>query len=143
MARNLERFDPFAELSRMQRDFFEDGMFSSRRPMLPTTDIYTKDDKEMVVEVHLPDFDESDVSVDIDEGALVIQAEKHEKEEDKDKKYVVRESSQSFYRRIMLPQQSDQSKIAATFEKGVLKVDVPFAALPSPTKVPITTGPKD
>lgn len=110
--------------------------------MLPTTDIYTKDDKEMVVEVHLPDFDDGDVSVDIDEGALVIQAEKHEKEEDKDKKYVIRESSQSFYRRIMLPQQTDQSKIAATFEKGVLKIDVPFAPLPAPTKVPITAGSK-
>ncbi|WP_434318627.1 Hsp20/alpha crystallin family protein [Leifsonia sp. P73] len=142
MARNLVRFDPFAELSRMERDFFEDGMLGSRRTKLPTTDIYTKDDKEMIVEVHLPDFDENDVSVNIDEGALVIQAEKHEKEEDKDKKYVVRESSQSFYRRILLPQQSDQAKIAATFEKGVLKVDVPFAELPAPTKIPITTGSK-
>lgn len=142
MARNLVRFDPFAELSRMERDFFEDGMLGTRRTMLPTTDIYTKDDKEMVVEVHLPDFDDGDVSVDIDEGALVIQAEKHEKEEDKDKKYVIRESSQSFYRRIMLPQQTDQSKILATFEKGVLKIDVPFAPLPAPKKVPITAGAK-
>jgi HSP20 family protein len=142
MARNLVRFDPFAELSRMERDFFEDGMFGTRRTKLPTTDIYTKDDKELVVEVHLPDFDESDVTVNVDEGALVIQAEKHEKEEDKDKKYVVRESSQSFYRRILLPQQSDQAKIAATFEKGVLKVDVPFAPLPEPTKIPITAGSK-
>ncbi|GAA2064908.1 Hsp20/alpha crystallin family protein [Leifsonia soli] len=142
MARNLVRFDPFAELDRLQRDFFEDGMLASRRTKLPTTDIYTKDDKELIVEVHLPDFDENDISVNIDEGALVIQAEKHEKEEDKDKKYVVRESSQSFYRRIALPQQSDQAKIAATFDKGVLRVDVPFAALPAPTKIPITAGTK-
>jgi len=27
-------------------------------------------------------------------------------------------------------------------DKGVLKVDGPFAALPAPTKVPITAGPK-
>ncbi len=141
MARNLVRFDPFAELSRLERDFFEDGMFASRRTKLPTTDIYTKDDKELIVEVHLPDFDENDVSVNIDEGALVIQAEKHEKEEDKGKKYVVRESSQSFYRRIALPQQSDQAKIAASFDKGVLTVDVPFAQLPSPKSIPITAGP--
>ncbi|MGN6426325.1 MAG: Hsp20/alpha crystallin family protein [Leifsonia sp.] len=141
MARNLVRFDPFAELSRLQREFFEDGVYGLRQAKLPTTDIYTKDDKELIVEVHLPDFDESDISVDIDEGALVIQAEKHEKEEDKGKKYVVRESSQSFYRRIALPQQSDQGKIAARFDKGVLRVEVPFAALPAPTKVPISAGP--
>lgn len=139
MPRNLVRFDPFAELSRLERDLFQDGMMRSmRRATLPTTDIYTKDDKELVVEVHLPDFAESDISVDVDEGALVIQAEKHEKEEDKDKKYVVRESSQSFYRRIALPQQSDQAGIAASFDKGILTVKVPFAQLPAPTRIPIT-----
>ncbi len=143
MARNLVRLDPFAQLSRLERQFFEDGMFAPlRRAALPTTDIYTEDDKQMVVEVHLPNFADDDVTVDLDEGALVIQAEKHEKEEDKAKKYVVRESSQSFYRRIALPQQADQAKIAATFEKGVLKVTVPFAQLPAPTRVPISAGPE-
>lgn len=138
MARNLVRFDPFAEFNRLERDFFEDGMIATlRNTTLPTTDIYTAGDKEMVVEVHLPTFEESNISVDIDEGALVIQAEKREKEEDKDKKYVVRESSQSFYRRIALPQQADHSKIAATFDKGVLRVTVPFAQLPAPTRIPI------
>ena len=141
MARNLVRFDPFAELSRLERDFFEDGMFASRRrTTLPTTDIYTKDDKEMVVEMHLPDFAEKDVSVDIDEGALVVQAEKHDKKEDTGKHYVLRESSESFYRRIALPQQSDQSKIVADFHKGVLTITVPFAELPTPKRVPIGSG---
>ncbi|WP_158867393.1 Hsp20/alpha crystallin family protein [Leifsonia sp. AG29] len=141
MARNLVQYDPMTELARLERDFFDDGMFASlRRTTLPTTDVYTENDNQMVVEVHLPHFDEGDVSVDIDGGALVIQAERHEKEEDKKKKYVVRESSQSFYRRIALPQRADTSKIQAAFTKGVLKVTVPYDGAPASTHIPITTG---
>lgn len=83
MANNLVRFDPFAELTTLQKQLFSDSLFSSRGGLsLPTTDVYTEDDKQLVVEAHLPNFAESDVSIDIDQGALTIQAEKHEKEED-------------------------------------------------------------
>lgn len=92
IARNLVRFDPFAELSALQKQFFSDGMFSpSRMAAFPTTDVYTEDDKRLTVEAHLPNFDNGDVTLNVDQGVLVIQAEKHEKEEDKKKKYVVRE----------------------------------------------------
>jgi HSP20 family protein len=140
MARNLVRFDPFAELGALQRRFFEDGMFSPLQGVRrPTTDIYTEDDNKLTVEAHLPQFDEKDISVDIDEGALVIQAERHDKTEDK-KKYVVRESSSSYYRRIALPDQADEGKIDANFAKGVLTVTVPFKELPTPKKIAITSG---
>jgi Molecular chaperone (small heat shock protein) len=139
MARNLVRFDPFAELNTIQRRFFEDGAF----PLLqgiqrPTTDVYTEDDKTLVVEAHLPQFEEKDITVDIDQGALVIQAERHEKTEETKKKYVMRESSSSFYRRIALPEQADDDKIDARFSQGVLKVTVPFKELPAPKKIAIT-----
>ena len=63
---------------------------------------------------------------------------KDEKEEDKDKKYVVRESSSSFYRRIQLPERADADKIQAHLEEGVLKVSVPLTPLPEPKKIAIT-----
>lgn len=138
MARNLVRFDPFAELNTIQRRFFEDGAFPLvRGTQRPTTDVYTEGDNTLVVEAHLPQFEEKDVTVDIDQGALVIQAERHEKTEDT-KKYVMRESSSSFYRRIALPEQADEDKIGARFTKGVLKVTVPFKELPTPKKIAIT-----
>jgi HSP20 family protein len=109
---------------------------------LPTTDVYTHDDKELVVEAHLPNFDQKDINIQIDNGVLVIQAEKHEKEEDKEKKYVVRESSSSFYRRIALPERADSGDINAHLEDGVLKVRVPLKTLPEPKKIAIGTGAK-
>ena len=139
MARNLVRFNPFAEFDSLQRQFFDDVDFMPLRELrLPTTDVFTEDDKQLTVEAHLPGFEEKDISVDIDGGSLVIQAERHEKEEDKKKKYVVRESSSSYYRRIMLPEQTDESKIEAHFASGMLTVVVPFKQLPSPKKIAIT-----
>jgi len=137
MARNLVRFDPFAGLDVIRREMFDDGLLRSLRGKLPTTDVYTKDDKELVVEAHLPNFGEEDITVDVDKGALVIQAERHERDEDKKKKYVIRESSSSFYRSIALPEQADESQIEAHFEGGVLKVTVPFKAVAAPTRIPI------
>jgi HSP20 family protein len=138
MARNLAKLNPFDELMGVGRSFFEDGIMGSVRALkLPTTDVYTEEDKRLVVEAHLGEFDEKDISVDLDKGVLVIQAERHEREEDKSKKYVVRESSTSFYRRVALPEQADESAIEARFENGILKVTVPFRELPSPKRIPI------
>ncbi|HPR10612.1 MAG TPA: Hsp20/alpha crystallin family protein [Candidatus Saccharibacteria bacterium] len=135
---SIVKFDPFAEMQSLQKQFFGDDWFTPFKGLqMPTTDIYTEGDKQLTVEAHLPNFDEKDVEVRADNGVLEIQAEKHEKEEDKKKKYVVRESSSSFYRRIHLPQVANEDKIEAHFDKGVLKVVVPFKALPEPKKIAI------
>jgi HSP20 family protein len=101
---NLVKWDPFAELSALQKQFFgDDWMTPFKGVSIPTTDVYIKDN-QLKVEAHLPNFEQDDVNIQVDDNALVISAERHEKEEDKDKKYVVRESSSSFYRRIALPE---------------------------------------
>lgn len=137
MAHNLNRFDPFAGLDSLRRELFDDGFFGSLRGKLPITDVYTEDDKGLIVEVHLPNFDEKDISVTVDKGALVIQAERHEREEDKAKKYVVRESSSSFYRSIAIPEHADEQQIKADYDDGILKVTVPLTEVTAPTKVAI------
>lgn len=135
----IVKFDPFEEMRALQKQFFGDDWFSPIQStmQLAATDIYTDDDKRLVVEAHLPHFDEKDVDISIDRGVLVIRAEKHEKEEDKKKKYVLRESSSSFYRRVRLPEHADDSAIEAHMERGVLKVTIPFKELPKPKKVNI------
>jgi HSP20 family protein len=138
----LVKFDPFAELSTLQRQFFgDDWMTPFKGVNIPTTDVYTKDNT-MVVEAHLPNFEQDDVSIQVDGDALVISAERHEKEEDKNKKYVVRESSSSFYRRISLPDRADADNIEAHLDEGVLKVSVPLTPLKEPKKITISTKKK-
>src|SRR5690606_13663578 len=106
-----------------------------------TTDVYTKDNT-LTVEAHLPNFEQDDINIQIEDGALIISAERHEKEEDKDKSYVVRESSSSFYRRIALPKRADADKIDAHLDEGVLKVSIPLTPLPEPKKVAISSKKK-
>jgi HSP20 family protein len=139
MATSLVRFDPFAEFESLRKQFFgENWMTPFKGVTLPTTDVYEKENT-LVVEAHLPNFDEKDVDVHVENGALVIQAQQHEREEDKDKKFVVRESSSSLYRRITLPERAATDKIEAHLDDGVLKVTVPLTPLPEPKKITISS----
>ena len=139
---NLVKWDPFAELSALQKQFFGDDWMSPLKGVnIPTTDVFTKDNN-LVVEAHLPNFEQKDVNIEVENGALVISAERHEKEEDKGKQYVVRESSSSFYRRIALPKEADADRIEAHLDDGVLRVRVPLAPLPEPKKITIASKKK-
>lgn len=139
---SLVKWDPFAELSALQKQFFGDDLTSPLKGInIPTTDVYTKDN-DLVVEAHLPNFEQDDITIQVEDNALVVSAERHEKEEDKDKKYVVRESSSSFYRRIALPKRADAEKIEAHLDEGVLKIKIPLTPLPEPKKIAIATKKK-
>ena len=138
MTRNLARFDPVAELNDLQRRFFEDGVLSPLRGgRRPAVDVYMRDDSRMTIEAHLPDFDRSDITIDLDDGAIVIQAERHEQQQDKQKRYVMRETASSVYRRIALPEQADTEHITAEFEHGMLTVGVPLKEATTPRHIEI------
>ncbi len=146
---NLTRWnDPFAGLTSMHSQLddlftnFFGGTNSSSSQSAAAMDLYTEDDKQLVAEVQVPGFDKDDVEVNIHNGILEIKGEKHQNEEQKDKKrsYMMRESHASFYRSIALPKHADGDNIQATFDNGVLKVTVPFKELPAPKRVAITAG---
>jgi HSP20 family protein len=147
---DLMRFrDPMRGINSLQRqmDDMFDNLMSRNWPMavgnMPTMDVYTEEDKQMVAEVHAPGYSKDDIEISINEGVLEIRGEKAEKEEDKKKKsYMVQESATSFYRRMVLPRQADADKVDAQFDNGVLKVIVPFKELPKPKKVDIKSGNK-
>ena len=134
---NLVKYDPFEELRSLQRRFFGDDLMAPATAMnMPTTDVYMKDN-DLIVEAHLPNFAEDDVDIQIDGNNLVISAERHEQEKDKDKKYVIRESSSSFYRSISLPERADVENIEADLDGGILSVKIPLTPLPEPKKIAV------
>jgi HSP20 family protein len=106
---------------------------------MPVTDIYTDDDNKLVTEVHLPGFSKDDVDISINDSSLEIKGSKQDKEEKQDKKrtYMIRQSSSQFFRRIALPKEADANKVKADFKDGILRVEVPFKALPKAKKVAI------
>lgn len=151
MTKGLSRWDdPFSGLTSLhsQLDDMFNSFFSTPAAVaasMPAMDVYTDDDKQLVAEVQIPGFSKDDIDISVHDGVLEIKGEKHEKEEDKDKKkrnYMVRESSASFYRRIALPKVADGDKVEAHFDGGLLKVTVPFKELPKPKKIAIKAGKK-
>lgn len=137
---NIVKYDPFEELNALQRQFFGDDLFvPDTTSNIPTTDVYEQGNN-LVVEAHLPNFDRKDVDIQVNGNNLVISAERHEKEEDKGKKYVIRESSNSFYRSISLPTRAKKEDIKADLVNGKLIITIPMAQLPDSRKIEIGDG---
>ena len=93
--------------------------------MVPDLDVH-ENDKSMTIEVELPGVEEKDVSVTFSNGYLTIKGEKKtEREETKENYYVAERSFGSFERSLRLPDTLDESKIEASFDKGILKISAP------------------
>lgn len=139
------RWDPFSELSSLHEQvnsLFNDTLGSdstrTRSVMAPTMDVYS-DDKRLTIEAQLPNFKEEEISIEQDDGELEIKAEHTEREESKDKKYLLRESVNRYYRRFALPRNADTEKIKADYKNGVLKIEIPFKQSPHPKRITLNT----
>jgi HSP20 family protein len=78
------------------------------------------------VTAELPGLDEKDVQVAFESNLLLLSGKKSDEKEEKGRTWYRRERrSGEFQRAIELPAAIDTSKATATFQKGVLTVDVP------------------
>lgn len=117
----------FEEMDKLFDNLWRSANLPSTAFSLPSLDIYSEDDKHMVVEMQAPGFDQDDIEISVRNGVLEIRGERTEKEENKGGKrsYMVRESTSSFARRVVLPEGADTDKISAELEQGLLRITVP------------------
>lgn len=88
-------------------------------------------DEEYTITVEVPGVSEKDVKVEISGNTMIIQGEKKQEKEEKDKNYYrVERSYGSFQRVLSLPEDADQEDVKARFNKGVLTVKMPRKSLP-------------
>ena len=86
----------------------------------------TEDEKAFYIKVELPGMDREDVDITLTDGRLTIRGEKKREEEEKGKDYYRNERSfGSFRRSLPIPVDVDESKIEASFKKGVLSIMLP------------------
>jgi len=111
--------------------------------MMPRMDV-VEDENRFRIAVELPGMDEKDVEVVLSDNVLTIKGEKKVETEETEKPYAYMERSYgSFRRSIPLDVEILTDKVEATFDKGVLTIDLPKSAEAKKTykKVPIhTTG---
>lgn len=122
----------FQYLDNMEKNLF-DGLDS--RVSRFRTDILDKGDR-YVLEAELPGFKKEDIQLDLEGDILTIRAEHTEEKEDKDEKkqYVRRERRYGSFSRSFDVSGIQAEQIAASYENGVLKLDLPKAApVPAPS----------
>jgi HSP20 family protein len=130
--------DLYAQFERMFDDFLADP-FSLGSPrgkslymgsFVPRVDV-SENEKQVTVKAEVPGLDENDLQVSISKGVLTIYGEKQDEREEKDGRYHrIERAYGSFRRAIEMPCEVEEDNIAATFNKGVLKVVLPKSTHP-------------
>ena len=111
-------------MSRMFDDFFA-GFGTELEAFSPHMDV-TENEKEFLVALELPGVSKKDVQLTLEKDCLTIDGEKKEEHEEKEKGYSHIERSYGSFRRVIpLHVEVDESKIKATFKKGVLTIKLP------------------
>jgi HSP20 family protein len=117
--------------------FFDSPLLTRTQTALggvPAIDVIEKDDA-YVLEAELPGYDEKDVNLSLDGGAITIESAKTDAAEKKadgnraderdDKRYIVRERrSSTFSRSFRLPENADNESISAGFKNGLLTLEI-------------------
>jgi HSP20 family protein len=117
----LTRFDPFAEMSRLEDQLFRAAADRAPRSFAPAADVL-EDDSALLVEVELPGVKLEDVTVDVENDLLTLSGERKLGETG----FQRRERwTGRFARSFRLPRTVDVAKIEASLKDGVLTVRLP------------------
>ena len=100
--------------------------FSLTNTTLPSVNIMENTD-EFKVEVAVPGFDKGDFKIELDHDVLTISSEKQVENESKEDVHFSKHefSYQSFTRSFTLPHTADSERIDASYDKGILFVNIP------------------
>lgn len=91
----------------------------------PLVDI-AEDNKEYLITADLPEVQKEDVKVTVHDGVLMLSGERKSEKEEKGKKYHrVERTYGSFERSFTVPDDAEESQVAAEFKNGVLNVHLP------------------
>ena len=137
------RWEPARELRDMNRLFntlFEPSTGAVMRRWSPAMDLVETEDN-YVLRADLPGVSEGDVKIELDDNVLTISGErKSAHKEAKEGYYRVERAYGSFSRTLKLPEGVDADSISASFDRGVLEVNVPKPEQRKPRRVEIAVG---
>jgi HSP20 family protein len=148
---SITRWDPFQNLATLQDQvnrLFETPFAGHRTEnsnltaWAPAVDIY-ETENELVIKADLPDINEKDLDVQVENNMLTIRGErKFEKKVNEDNYLRVERTYGSFSRSFSLPTTVNTESIHAEYKNGVLTVQLPKRAESKPrqVKVNVTTN---
>ena len=136
LARNNNVFDTF-----FGDPWFSDPWFDDREIQKAEKKLYGHNDKKLMLtdikesdkgcelEMDLPGFKKEEIKASLENGYLIISAEKGLEQDEKDnegKKYIRRERyTGSCQRAFYVGDEIEQGDIKASFKHGILRLDIP------------------
>ena len=147
----LVRWEPFREIATLQNEMSrlmntftgvgtDNGNGVSPRTWVPAVDVW-ETESELVYAFDLPGIPEDKISLEFEDGALTVSAERERKTElSDDKLYRFERRFGTFTRTIGLPQGVGEEQIKADYHDGVLEVRVAKPEQSKPRRIQIGGG---
>ncbi len=130
----IVRYNPFRDLRAMQEQMNrlidlawnrESGEDIREGAWQPPVDIY-EDEQSVIIKAELPDVDQKDIEVKIEDNTLILRGERRQDETIKKENYHrIERYYGAFQRSFALPLTIDREKVKATCERGVLTITLP------------------
>jgi len=146
----ISRWDPFRDVlalqNRMNSIFQEynrsnqgDGDLVSAA-FVPPVDIY-EDEQKIILKLEVPGMKESDLDIQLENNLLTVKGErKFEKEEKEENFHRIERRYGSFYRSFTIPNTVNPEGVKASYEAGVLKLELEKRAEAKPKQIKVEVG---
>lgn len=128
------RYDPFAEMVSLRQAMdrlFEDSFVRPGAGISPSSNLaldVRETDEAYIVEAAVPGFEPEQVEITITGDVLTIKGNVESEDETKEGTYLLRERRvQNFARSIRIPEAVTADKAEATFQNGILTLNIPKA----------------
>jgi len=146
---SMTRWEPFRGLNTLQEQvnrLFEDSFSRSRSghaelvSWAPAVDVY-ETESELVVKADLPDVQEKDIDVRMENNTLTIRGERKFSNEVQDDNYLrIERAYGTFTRSFSLPNTVNTEAIKADYRNGVLSVSMPKREETKPKQIKISVS---
>lgn len=142
----IVKYNPIKELRSMQEQMNrlldlawnrETGEDLREGVWQPAVDIY-EDDETVVIKAEIPDVDQKDIEVKIEENTLTLRGERrHDQSIKKENYHRVERYYGPFQRSFHLPYTIDQERIKASCDRGVLTIILPKKKEKKPKQITV------
>jgi HSP20 family protein len=130
----LMRTDPFRDLDRLTQQVFG----TAARPAVMPMDAWRENDS-FVVEFDLPGIEVNSIDLDVERNVLTVRADRPSREGIEE--LVAAERPRGvFSRQLILGDNLDTDRIAASYHAGVLRLEIPVAEKAKPRKISINAA---
>jgi HSP20 family protein len=146
---SITRWDAFRNISTLQDQInraFENSIQGSRgdnsalTTWAPAVDIY-ETENELVVKADLPDVNEKDLDIRVENNMLTIRGERKFEQKVKEENYLRIERTYGLFSRSFgLPNTVNTEGIKAEYKNGVLSVELPKRAESKPKQVKVNVN---